>query len=144
MLVALTLLFVVLSPGVLLTLPPVGSKILMSGKTSLVAVLVHAVVFFVVAKYVLPTVTEGFSNAYFGGEGVDKMPASIYNSAAFKALPAAMQANLRKNDGGKSSLYGAKCISSGNKLGTIPAGAKCGCNGDCRSGWCSSIYSMCY
>ena len=46
-----TLLFIVLSPGVLLTLPPVGSKIFMSGKTSLVAVLVHAAVFFVILSF---------------------------------------------------------------------------------------------
>ncbi len=64
MLLYLTLLFVVLSPGVLLTLPPVGKNVFMSGKTSLVAVLVHAVVFYLVATYVLPFFTgvyvEGF------------------------------------------------------------------------------------
>lgn len=38
-------LFVLLSPGLLLTLPPVGSKIVMSGLTSPTAVIVHAVVF---------------------------------------------------------------------------------------------------
>ena len=43
---AAVVLFVLLSPGVLLTLPPVG-KVFMSGKTSLLAVLVHAVVFYV-------------------------------------------------------------------------------------------------
>ena len=41
------LLFVLLSPGVLVTLPPVGSQIFMSGKTSLIAVLVHAVIFLI-------------------------------------------------------------------------------------------------
>lgn len=46
----LALLFVLLSPGVLVTLPPVGSQIFMSGKTSLIAVLVHAVVFVLVLK----------------------------------------------------------------------------------------------
>ena len=46
MLLLATLLFVLLSPGVLLTLPPVGSKIFMSGKTSFIAVLVHAAVFY--------------------------------------------------------------------------------------------------
>ena len=45
------LLFVLLSPGLLLTLPPVGKGIFMSGKTSVVAVLVHAVVFAVLLKY---------------------------------------------------------------------------------------------
>jgi hypothetical protein len=45
------LLFVLLSPGVLLTLPPVGKQVFMSGKTSLVAVLVHAVVFYFALYY---------------------------------------------------------------------------------------------
>ncbi len=39
------ILFFLLSPGVLLTLPPVGKKIWMSGQTSLVASIVHAIVF---------------------------------------------------------------------------------------------------
>lgn len=51
MLLVIGLLFVLLSPGVLLTLPPVGSQIFMSGKTSLIAVLVHAVVFVGVLYY---------------------------------------------------------------------------------------------
>ena len=60
-----TLLFIVLSPGVLLTLPPVGGKILMSGKTSLIAVLVHAVVFYVILSFrrqipVINVIFEGF------------------------------------------------------------------------------------
>jgi hypothetical protein len=66
MLLLATLLFVILSPGVLLTLPPVGSKILMSGKTSLIAVLVHAVVFYVLlsCRHMIPILNriEGFSD----------------------------------------------------------------------------------
>lgn len=42
---ALAILFFVLSPGVLLTLPPVGKKIWMSGKTSITSALVHTIVF---------------------------------------------------------------------------------------------------
>ena len=45
------LLFVLLSPGLLLTLPPVGKKVFMSGKTSVMAVLVHALVFAAVLYY---------------------------------------------------------------------------------------------
>lgn len=45
------LLFILLSPGVLLTLPPVGKNIFMSCQTSLLAVLVHAVIFAVVLSY---------------------------------------------------------------------------------------------
>lgn len=65
MLLAATLLFVLLSPGVLLTLPPVGGKIFMSGKTSLIAVAVHAVVFYVLLSMrrqipVINMIFEGF------------------------------------------------------------------------------------
>jgi hypothetical protein len=65
MLLVATLLFVLLSPGVLLTLPPIGGKIWMSGKTSLIAVLVHAVVFYVLLSMrrqipVINMIFEGF------------------------------------------------------------------------------------
>ena len=42
------LLFILLSPGVLLTLPPLRKGAYMSGETSLTSVLVHALVFAVV------------------------------------------------------------------------------------------------
>ena len=80
MLLLATLLFIVLSPGVLLTLPPVGSKIFMSGKTSLLAVLVHAVVFYLVLCYrnSLPIVNmiEGFE-----AEGEMGTPMSVKDEA---------------------------------------------------------------
>jgi len=60
-------LFILLSPGLLLTLPPVGKKIFMSCQTSTVAVLVHALVF-AFALYYLPYIPvlnrlDGFQNA---------------------------------------------------------------------------------
>lgn len=45
-------LFFVLSPGVLLTLPPGGRGIFISRQTSLLAAAVHALVFVVVSYYV--------------------------------------------------------------------------------------------
>ena len=65
MLLAATILFILLSPGVLLTLPPIGGKIFMSGKTSLIAVLVHAVVFYVLLSMrrqipIINVIFEGF------------------------------------------------------------------------------------
>ena len=56
------LLFILLSPGLLLTLPPVGKKVFMSGQTSIQAVLVHALVF-AAALYVLKKndLYEGFA-----------------------------------------------------------------------------------
>jgi hypothetical protein len=57
-----TLLFAVLSPGLLLTLPPGSKGIFMSRQTSLLAVLVHAVVFYLALMY-LPAYLEGFEDA---------------------------------------------------------------------------------
>jgi hypothetical protein len=60
-------LFILLSPGLLLTLPPVGKKIFRSCQTSTVAVFVHALVF-AFALYNLPYIPvlnrlDGFQNA---------------------------------------------------------------------------------
>ena len=46
------ILFILLSPGLLLTLPPVGKKVFMSCQTSVLAVFVHALVFGVALYYV--------------------------------------------------------------------------------------------
>jgi len=45
------LLFILLSPGLLLTIPPVSKNIFFSFKTSFIAILVHAVVFGVALYY---------------------------------------------------------------------------------------------
>ena len=58
---ALALLFFVLSPGVLLTLPPGGRGVFMSGQTSVVAAAVHALVFAVVAHFAGAWLQEGFA-----------------------------------------------------------------------------------
>jgi hypothetical protein len=75
MLFGATLLFILLSPGVLLTLPPIGGKIFMSGKTSLVAVLVHAVVFYVLLsmRRQIPVVNMIFEGFEAQGEMGDPM-----------------------------------------------------------------------
>ncbi len=59
-----TLLFIVLSPGVLLTLPPVGKTIWRSGKTSLMAVLFHAAIFaLILSCFSGSSSQEGFSGS---------------------------------------------------------------------------------
>jgi hypothetical protein len=64
MLLALAVLFFILSPGILLTLPPVGKKVFMSGKTSIMAAAVHALVFWLVLKYFQSCgIFEGFQAA---------------------------------------------------------------------------------
>ncbi len=54
------ILFALLSPGLVLTLPPGSKGVFMSGQTSLIAVLVHAVVFYFALKYLKNT--EGFKS----------------------------------------------------------------------------------
>ena len=60
-------LFILLSPGLLLTLPPVGKKIFMSCQTSTAAVFVHALVFYWALVYLpyIPILNrlDGFQNA---------------------------------------------------------------------------------
>lgn len=88
-LLLLTALFVVLSPGVLLTIPACSKGLLMSGQTSTRAVLVHAVVFYLVAKYVLP---ELFSRQMMGSEGFKGAPAKK-NSGASCSINADCKSN---------------------------------------------------
>ena len=51
MLLLATILFILLSPGLLVTLPPVN-KLWMSGETSNLAIIVHSVVFFTILKMI--------------------------------------------------------------------------------------------
>ncbi len=60
MYIVLAVLFVLLSPGILLTIPPVGKKIWRSGETSIISALVHAIIF-VGILYLLE------SNGFFEG-----------------------------------------------------------------------------
>ena len=66
------LLFFILSPGVLLTIPPCSKGLFMSNQTSIAAAAVHAVVF-VAVSYLLASVAEGFAN---GGGGAKKLGAT--------------------------------------------------------------------
>lgn len=63
-----TLLFVLLSPGLLLTLPPIGKSFFMTGKTSVMAIIVHAAVFATLLYYAasIPGLNqiEGFDDTY--------------------------------------------------------------------------------
>lgn len=79
------LLFILLSPGFLLSIPAVGGKYLMTGKTSVTAVLVHAVVFGL-ALYLLKT--------YYGIEGFQQAPKLNVASGRPGALQAAKPATV--------------------------------------------------
>ena len=53
-----TILFVLLSPGMLLTIPPASKGLFMSGQTTMAAVAVHALVFAVVFAFLRKTFPE--------------------------------------------------------------------------------------
>ena len=82
------LLFIVLSPGLLLTIPPIGKKVFLSGKTSRIAVLVHALVFFLLLTFrrSIPILNqlEGFQDATEVTE--------LKNDATIKTKMAALKA----------------------------------------------------
>jgi hypothetical protein len=74
-LIIAAVLFFVLSPGVVLTLPPGGRGVFYSGQTSVTAAAVHAVVFFAVGYvllYGVPGLTEGFDNTCASLSDMDK------------------------------------------------------------------------
>ncbi len=58
----LFVIFVLLSPGVLLTLPAGSKGVFFSGQTSVAAALVHGLVFVLVLCYLKPYISEGFDN----------------------------------------------------------------------------------
>ncbi len=97
------LLFILLSPGFLLSIPAVGGKYFMTGKTSVTTVLVHAVVFGL-ALYLL--------KMYYGIEGFGtNLPGGRMISSRGK---------LYGNEGTPSDFLGrdpvgGQTISSGNK-----------------------------
>jgi len=53
-----TILFVLLSPGMLLTIPPMSKGLFMSGQTSMAAIAVHALVFAVAFAFLRKTFPE--------------------------------------------------------------------------------------
>lgn len=68
----LAALFFILSPGVLLTLPPGSKGIFASGQTSIAAAIVHALVFVVIVRCCKRWFMEGFEEG--PAEGVVTCP----------------------------------------------------------------------
>ncbi len=74
--IAMMLLFVALQPGVLLTLPAVGRSVFMSGKMSVQAVMVHALIFALVVHFFR-------RGRYFEGFATAPSPAVVNQTAVF-------------------------------------------------------------
>jgi len=90
--ITLAILFFLLSPGVLLTLPPVGKKIWMSGQTSITAAVVHAIVF-VGILYLVESqdwISEGFASKQ--GMAIKKAKGTVAKGATGQAGAKAVQA----------------------------------------------------
>jgi hypothetical protein len=66
----LAFLFFILSPGMLLTLPPGSKGVWMSGQTSVSAALVHTIVFSLLVYYMVDILRAfGFKEGFEGGIG---------------------------------------------------------------------------
>lgn len=129
-----TLFFVLLAPGVLLTLPPKSKGIFMSGQTSMLAVLVHAVVFYVVLKYLLPMVgVEGFEDAPKCNNDRDCIGGSCVNGVCVPPKEGFQtHGSACKSD--KDCGKGLKC--NKGKCADKPVGAICMANWECLSMKC--------
>lgn len=81
-----TLLFVLLSPGLLLTIPAVGKSVFMSGKTTTIAVLVHALIFYIVLNFkeYIPILNmiDGFQDVQAATAAVTKAEADLAKAKA--------------------------------------------------------------
>lgn len=66
MILTVVALFIILSPGLLLTIPRIGKKMFMSGKTSVMAVAVHALIFGAILYFLFGMRVEGFESAISG------------------------------------------------------------------------------
>jgi hypothetical protein len=119
-----TLLFILLSPGVVLTLPPVGKRVFMSGKTSLIAVAVHAVVFYLLLKYrnsiPLLNQVEGFQSKESLKKGFNEL-CRDFNNNTWTCQDGLECTKVNR-------VY--KCM---RKLGTA-----CKEDTECTSSWCSN------
>lgn len=99
----LPLLFILLSPGFLLTIPPVGKKVLMSGQTSLTAVFVHAAIFTAIL-YALKTMNnpEGFAPQWDKDNFVNLQ---ITSAVFFGVAGAALVKMILGEDSSMTALY---------------------------------------
>jgi hypothetical protein len=76
------LLFFILSPGVLLTIPPCSKGLFMSGQTSILAAAVHAVVFVIVGHIVWRYIARPAMISGFEGGGLLQECSSDQDCAA--------------------------------------------------------------
>lgn len=100
---ALVILFALLSPGFLLSIPPVAGHYFRTGKTSTTAVLVHAVVFgivlYLLRNYYPQVLAEGFASPTpMAGLNLGGGAALTRNGLGAKAR-AGVKANIGKLQG---------------------------------------------
>lgn len=81
MLVLATLLFIILSPGILLTLPAGSKGVVMSGQTSAMAVLVHAVLFYILLPLLAPMARRLGLDGFQDKPAADAAPARCTEAA---------------------------------------------------------------
>lgn len=112
-----TLLFILLSPGLLLTLPAVSKRGYMSFKTSCMAIFIHAAVFAVLLyfKSYIPILgsLEGFQNT----PPAPMIPPASMNPSASPPMATSSGGSTMANSSGGSPMANS---SGGSAMGRIP------------------------
>ena len=96
-------LFILLSPGLLITIPPIG-KMFMSGKTSFTAVIIHAAIFAIVLS-ILNCAKEGFEDAVV-------TPSPMFHEGHSQALVNNAEKYSKLTPGSEEAIYYAKVDSA--------------------------------
>lgn len=109
------LLFFILSPGVLLTIPPCSKGLFMSNQTSIAAAAVHAVVF-VAVSYLLMSIGEKFVNM---PPGRPRGPPGPPSGSGGQCVG---NGQCRTNSGGSGFCHNGTCMSN-----------QCVGNGQCQT-----------
>ena len=128
----LVLLFIVLQPGLFITIPPVGKKLFASGKKSWASILVHALIFVVLARYVV-VVSEGFQTGF--NVNAWQCPAGSYygfriNTDTIRCL----WCPTNRYTSGPGTQYPWQCIECpGNQIRNV-SGTGCSAPTNCQPG----------
>lgn len=110
------LLFIILSPGMLLTLPPVGKGVWMTCKTSLLSVLVHAVIFAILLTYwnQIPFLNqiEGFEDTvtYTTGQAWGYFIGVFFLGVAVVGVPWGVMSYMARKKGSSSNSASANSV----------------------------------
>jgi hypothetical protein len=142
----LVLLFIVLQPGLFITIPPGGKKLFASGKKSWASILVHALIFVVLARYVVGE-SEGFQTVILSPPGI--CPEGTYLFSATNTNTTCVTCPGGKYRATPGATSASQCLScptgqSSNASHTGCTSQYAGPNAySCNPGWFSPLKNVC-